>query len=195
VRRYLVCFAAIIGVLLLSHGEGQAWWSFGPGSLTTHHELTKSAISLLSPSEDRDIYKFRSLLEDGTTSPTNDNNAHGQRYRNDAGNFNGGPIRRWWGLEDDAVPSTPTNDLSKHGVLPQYRAFNFSSGEYSAYCCLALMAHLIEDQVAPPHAANISHALPSHLPDNFEAHSSDFAPHGVRVVLERQLSRLLLLSQ
>lgn len=180
----LVVIAAT--VLCASPEKCYPWWSLNINGVenTSHYRLSEEAIGIVDPLEYPDVSEawYSSLtLKLWTTLPSNDNNAHGYRYDTDAGKYDGGPIVRWWGASDSAqFPEYPQD-----GVLAQYGRLNIlgneTGGQYSAYYYLALMAHLVEDQAVPAHAANIKHDAHFGIDDpydNYEARADFLIPAG-----------------
>jgi len=170
--------AGIIHLLVAT--DTYAWWSVpGLGRMeSTHAKLGMKMLSAINPNsaspEYPDIARFGNFTDNQTfiggivpwmSGGTDDENAHGQRYRLEdaplnpatnekwkAGDLNGGPIQSWWGT---------SLDHPHDGVLVRYKEFEFAGREdYTAYYYMALMAHLVTDQAVPAHAANILHVSP-----------------------------------
>jgi len=156
----ILLFVAILSALIPTT-VCNAWWSISlynteedPDNRTTHLQIGQEALNTISELEYPDLKQMRSGIaggiEDWMSGPTDDERAHGKKYQADAGEFNGGPIDRWW--RNSKYPDD--------GVLPQYKVFIFDRSDYSAYYYLAMMAHLVGDQAVPAHAANINHVQP-----------------------------------
>jgi len=144
-----------------------AWWSFEDLGFpqSSHRKISEQAISLINTSAYPDLKKerFGQTIIDATYGGGNDANAHGKLTdpevgytgRNDADKFDGGDFGPWW-------------DYSQF----KYKKMNFTGSGYAAYYYIGLMAHLVQDQAVPAHAANIYHAsafwkIPLN-PDNLE---------------------------
>jgi hypothetical protein len=141
--------ALVVAISQCLDAPALAWKSALP---STHRPITVEAISLLQGSgEDyQDITRFQTDIADWSSGILDDGAAHGA-YSDDgwtgygwseAVKYNGGPFDRWWVILQD-----------------RYSTFAFNNGDRSAYYYAGLMAHLIEDQAVPPHAANVSHSL------------------------------------
>ncbi len=176
-KRAILALVVLFQVLVAP--ECYAWWAAPGGGRvnSTHWKLGASALDLVKAiqvSDDKcpDIERFGMWSVDWTglekfgivpwmSGGTDDPNAHGKRYEDEfnvtAGEYNGGPIKVWWGTE------TKHLNYPNDGVLKQYKAFNIADGDYSAYYYMAMMGHLVADQAAPVHAANIRHDSPAYL--------------------------------
>lgn len=183
---WLAAGVIAVGLLAARQQSAHAWWSVMAADTSTHLKIGKAAMDLLDQREFPDLARFRDLgsltpggIQAWMSGPTDDENAHGKKYRDDAGKFDGGPVLAWWGI-DDMHPDD--------GILPQHKAFNFlGTREYGVYYYLALLGHLVGDQAVPAHAANIFHLQPvaeivrdPQWGDNFEhyAYERDIAPCG-----------------
>mgnify|MGYP001573979813 CR=1 FL=1 len=143
--RWLKCFLFLVLSLC---GNSYAWWSIDDPS--THGRISTWAISLLDSTEFPDIHRFSGTIIGATSGKTNDDIAHGKEDRGDAGKFNGGDFGKWWKFATDG-----------------YKVASFT-GDKNAYFRIGSMAHLVQDQAVPAHAANIFHPLPYTLPDDLE---------------------------
>lgn len=165
--RHLIVFIAF---LLLFSQSGYAWWSAWVPDPSTHREITTSAVNSLPEDKYKDIHRFSGTIIGATSGPTDDANAHGKILEGDteyplageAGKFNGGPFLLWEKRAGDAL---------KENIL--------TSGQ-GAYYYVGLMAHLVQDQAVPAHAANIYHAsaflgVPTN-PDDLESFMAGRAP-------------------
>jgi len=140
-------FWGILFLLFVCRTTAYAWWSVPPAA--THKGITEEAISVLDPVEYRDIRRFSSQIIAATYGSSNDYNAHGKILENDseeynplaefAGKFNGGPFELW------------QNRAYRYGYL------STDEHGYSGVYYIGLMAHLVQDQAVPAHAANLSH--------------------------------------
>lgn len=148
---------SVLLLIVALQGNSLAWWSLellGYKGLDTHRKITTAVTAKYEDgSEYADIKKFSSVITEGTSTQDNDAKAHGKKLAddpndllnyplaNEAERFDGGPYELWY----------------KRG-LERYKSGQFSGGTDSAYYYFALMAHLVEDQAVPAHAANIFHA-------------------------------------
>ena len=140
---------AVIAISLYLSQDAHAWKSALP---STHRPTTVEGIALLQRFDDQypDIVKYQTDIADWSSGVSDDSAAHGANADPDGGwqgiedaiNYNGGPFSKWWEI-----------------VTKRYRHFRFSHADQSAYYYVGLMSHLLEDQAAPPHAANVSHGL------------------------------------
>jgi hypothetical protein len=168
-KKRMIVVAAVAFVCCAHVKPSCAWWSvpyYYSGGNSTHYNLASTAVSLLDTAMYPDIFKYRYLnpqvdmgIIPWMSGGVDDANAHGKKYEQEHGviaaDYDGGPIARWWGI------NSPDFNYPNDGVLPQYKAFNFANGDYSAYYYLALMSHLVTDQAVPAHAANIRHISPA----------------------------------
>ena len=143
-----------IFIILAFSTPAFSWWSIGGGDAlpSTHNRITTRAVELLRGVTDYpDIDRFGDTIIGATSGPTDDKTAHGwdpnDSSTEDAGRFNGGNFNEWWRKSKD--------DLYKNSKF---------DGDLNAYYRIGSMAHLVEDQAVPAHAANIIHGIA--LPDN-----------------------------
>jgi len=122
-----------------------AWWSIG-GDGSTHDIISARAITLVNAAEYPDIARFSDTIRQATAGKDNDGIAHGKDPGHPNGDrFNGGPFQDWWKDTDSSV-------------LTLYKNSKFS-GDLNAYFRIGSMAHLVQDQAVPAHAANIYHGI------------------------------------
>lgn len=138
--------AFVLILILLFTSNSYGWWSAGAGDTipSTHRQISEKAIALIKQDNEEypDIAKFSETIVGATSGPTDDELAHGKddELHPDAGKYNGGPFKDWWDLF----------------VLPSYKRTQFT-GDLNAYYRIGSMAHLVQDQAVPAHAANIFH--------------------------------------
>jgi hypothetical protein len=149
-------------------GQAYSWWTiYEPFTPSSHRLISTWAVDLTDPAEYLDIHRFSGTIIWGTATRENDDNAHGKLTdaevdyvgSADAGKFNGGHFERWW-------------DFSQF----KHRRQNFIGEGYNAYYYIGLMAHLIQDQAVPAHAANIYHAATSLKWDDLEFYADGKGP-------------------
>ena len=138
---------ALLFSILFVAPEAWSWWSVPANfSGSTHYRITKSAEGLIDSSNYPDVVaKFGTDISNWTSGTSDDAAAHGGTAIP-----NGGRIDIWWARAQE-----------------EYQAFNFNSGDRSAYYFVANMMHLIEDQGVPAHAFNIKHGGVGYM-DNME---------------------------
>lgn len=142
-KRSFALFCAL--ALLLS--ASYAWISDPPFTSSTHKPMADRAIDIVSPTnqdEYKDIYHFRSRLRlraDHEGSHLNDDDISNLAAVLAGGAANGGPVELFW---DQA------QNLYKHHEFVM------------AYQKIGWIAHLLQDEAAPAHGANINHGRWKH---------------------------------
>ncbi len=136
----------ILAVYAAASGSAANAWKSAP--LLAHTNIMHAALDRLDKSEYPDLADFKINLLEGA----NDESWH------TIDSLNGGrPEEIWRGAKTDAAG----------GVLGNYAAFDLEH----AYRRIGSICHLTEDQAAPPHAANVQHALF----DRFETAAGDYS--------------------
>jgi len=98
---------------------------------STHYKLTRDAIKLIDKYAYKDVAdKFAGDIKDCTSGSTDDANAH-----------------------DMNAAANGCIDINSNWKVAYFQYKNLQlKGNWSAYYYIALIAHLIEDMAAPPHA-------------------------------------------